>query len=298
MGVVSGGEGGIATAAAHRFDGFVAGEAIVDGTSTRSSQDVGKRCIVEIAQSQIAIVIEATRHHRTIDKHTYLVAKRIAEDVGGILVRSVDVGPTEDPVVLEVDVLGQFIAVAICLPGFGDIPTDERKQVFVLAIEASDIPETEYRDDSLRGTGQSKTHDTIDILLVVGQAIALLRMERYLHLVRTCFEHPNRLGAMEQSAVGSQNRDEAFTTRHTQKIRKMAMKERFAHQVHIKETHLALKTGGEGVELLHRERMGRPMMFGAKDAIEIADVRDFEIATIDHRTRQDKTERNKSTACF
>ena len=136
------GECCIAASAAEWFNGCVTREAVVDGLRSRGGNNLGKRLLKEVAQHHATGMVEATRHHATVYKHTHLIAQGIAENAAVVVATllAFGIGPLKHAVVLNIYVLCHFPAIVAFGPWLRSIVGHELQHLAIGAVESTLIP--------------------------------------------------------------------------------------------------------------------------------------------------------------
>ena len=222
-------------------------------------------------------MVKTARHNGAVDKHAYLVAQSITEHLLHGMGVMLKVGPLEHVVVLKKQVVRKLPAVMALHPRTRLMLSHEPQDGLVHKVVATLVPEAQHHNAATAGSLLGKGHHLVYILPEIGFAVALMRVERDLQLVRQRFEHVSTL--RHQRAVGRDYRHEAFLTRHQHKLWQQRMKERFAHEMKIKKLHLAHKTGGQGVKLFHGHRVLGPRGLWTKHTVEVAHIGYLKIAS-------------------
>ena len=101
-----------------------------------------------------------------------------------------------------------------------------------------------------------------------------------MHLVQTGIYEV--VGVVKQRAVGGQYGHKAFSTRLCHKPGKMRVQSGFAHKVKIEKFYLALQSIGKQVKFVDGHDALCPIGLRAEEAIEVADIGDFEVAARYH----------------
>ena len=101
-----------------------------------------------------------------------------------------------------------------------------------------------------------------------------------MHLVQTGIYEV--VGAVKQRAVGGQYGHKAFAARLCHKPGKMRVQSGFAHKVKIEKFYLALQSIGKQVKFVDGHNALCPIGLRAEEAIEVADIGDFEVAARYH----------------
>ena len=225
-------------------------------------------------------MIETARHNRSIGKHTYLVAQGITESLFTDTLFTLAVRPLEHAVILKIYVIGHTPTVVTLNPRTRHMLFKQFYKPSVCSIVTALIPQTQHDYRSPRSSLLGKTHDTIDILCEVLLSVALMRVERYLHLMRNRFDYILRL--VEQSTVRREHRNKIFFTSSDNELRQMSMQQRFTHQMKIEEFDLTTQTVGKAIELLRCETTLGTHSLWTEYAVKVTDIRYLKIATGDH----------------
>ena len=234
----------------------------------------------EIAQRDIPIVVETAWHHCAVGKHAYLVAQGITESLFTDTLFTLAVRPLEHAVILKIYVIGHAPTVVTLNPRTRHMLFKQFYKPGVCCIITALVPQTQHDYRSARSSLLCKTHDTIDILREVLLSVSLMRMERYLHLMR---KRPDYiLCLVKQSTVSGEHRYETFFTRGDNELWQMSMQQRFTHQVEIEELDLTTQTVGKAIELLRCETALGTHSLWTEYAVKVTDVRYLKIATGNH----------------
>lgn len=104
-------------------------------------KDVVERLVKEVAKRDGSVMVETARHHRAIDKYSYLIAEGVTEHLIDIVGLSFLFGPLEHLVVFDIDSLGKFPSVIALSPSRAtDVLADEVEDSFVMGIKAALVP--------------------------------------------------------------------------------------------------------------------------------------------------------------
>ncbi len=124
-------------------------KAIVKGLGSRGRQNLVERLVEEIAQGDVAGMIEATRHDTTVHQHAYLIAEGIAEDILFLKLGMVGIRPLEHAVVLDVEILPQLPSVVTLCPRTGLVLGNQILNILVRGIVSALIPKTKDDEHTL-----------------------------------------------------------------------------------------------------------------------------------------------------
>ena len=193
-------------------------------------------------------MVEAAWHHGTVNKHTQLIAQGIAEGLfmGVLLVPGI--GPLEHAVELEVYVVGNAPAVVTFGPRTRKAVGKKFHYLIVPALVTALIPQAQNHYRTTCGCCLRKGCHITYVLLGIILAVTLVRMERYLHLMRLCLYYCPGTG--EKSSIGGEHRHKAPFPCRNDELRQMSMKQRFTHKVEIEEFYPPLQTCCNAVELI------------------------------------------------
>ena len=131
----------------------------------------------EIAHPHVAVMVEAARHHRSVGKHTNLVAQGVAEYflcVFGVVLK---VGPFKHVVVLDIQVFGKLPTVIPLRPRLRMMPGNKLQNRLVHAVASALVLKAQHDDTSATGRFTGKCHHFINILLEIFLAVTLMRVQ-------------------------------------------------------------------------------------------------------------------------
>jgi hypothetical protein len=94
----------------------------------------------EIAQRNIAIVVQTTGHYGAIHQHAYLIAQGIAEDLLALVFLTFGIRPFKDAVIFQIDVIQQFIPIIALCPRSWYVGRHQLQQMLIGSIQSSQIP--------------------------------------------------------------------------------------------------------------------------------------------------------------
>ena len=228
-------------------------------------------------------MVQAAGHDGSVDEDSNLIAQRIAEHFLLVIHLMLQVGPLKHIVVLKEQIVREFPSVVSLRPGTRLMLGNKIQNGLVLAVMSALVPKAQHDDAATAGCLHSERHHLADVLSEVCLAVALMRMERNLHLVRQLLQHIGATG--EQRAVGGKHWREALLTRHPHELRQLGMEERLAHKMKIEEAYLTLKSRGQHIKLLQSQRMLRPIGLRTKYTIEVAYIGYFKIASGYHAVK-------------
>ena len=117
-------------------------------------ENIFERLMEEVAQHDIAVMVEAAGHEASVCQHTYLLDKCLAEHLSSLDVTLVflavacflsfffvvEVGPLELSIKLQVEIVAEAESVGTLFPGLRHVLLDEAHHLFVLLIHASLVP--------------------------------------------------------------------------------------------------------------------------------------------------------------
>lgn len=133
---------GVAAAAAERFLGGAVGEAVIDGLGAGRGEDVGKVGFKEIAECELAIVVEATGHDRAVNEYTDLIAQGVTENaLSPIACRHIR--PVELLTGFEINVFGQSAALPTRPPRVREMPGEHGLDIAIERVKAVFIPQAQ-----------------------------------------------------------------------------------------------------------------------------------------------------------
>ena len=98
----------------------------------------------EIAERQIAVVIEAAGHDRSVDEHTDLVTQPVTEAALSP-VRRVELRPVELVVLGQKNAVGKLDAARALLPGRGKALFKQTQDLAVSALASAAVPKTKQK---------------------------------------------------------------------------------------------------------------------------------------------------------
>lgn len=117
-------------------------------------ENIFERLMEEVAQHDIAVMVEAAGHEASVCQHTYLLDKRLAEHLSSLDVTFVflavacflsfffvvEVGSLELSVKLQVEIVAEAESVGTLFPRLRHVLLDEAHHLFVLLVHASLVP--------------------------------------------------------------------------------------------------------------------------------------------------------------
>ena len=149
------------------------------------------------------------------------------------------VGPLKHIVVLKEQIVRELPSVVSLRPGTRLMFGYKVQNGLVLAVVSALVPKAQHYDATTASCFHGERHHLAYIFFKVCLAVALVRMERNLHLVRQLLQQIGATG--EQRAVGGKHWREALLTRHPHELLQLRMEERLAHKMKIEEAYLTLK---------------------------------------------------------
>ena len=190
----------IATTAAQRLHSLVAAETVIYGTCTRRRKNLLQRLLKEITQRNITIMVETTRHHSAVHKHTHLIAQSIAERLFGSTLLGITIWPRKHLVKLQIDIIGQLTTIIALTPRTWQQALNDVQNLAIALLVATLIPQTQHNHRATLGCRLGKLNCIPHILFKISLCITLVRMQRHLHLVGSSINYSR--ATCEQRAIG------------------------------------------------------------------------------------------------
>ena len=159
--------GGVAAFPAQLLGRLSLLEALVNGLGSGGLQDGVQGGFMKVAQGQVALVIQATGHHRAVAQHTDLVPQAIAEHPLAVI-SSTQIRPVEFVAVFQVDLLAQTGATALLGPGPGDKSRHGFQDLTVEFIGAEMPAPAEPTIVDLTTVGITGSYPTVDVPINAG----------------------------------------------------------------------------------------------------------------------------------
>ena len=93
-------------------------------------------------------MVETTRNYTSIDKDTYLIAERIAEDIGFLVLGMLGIGPLEHTVIFDVKILRQLPSIVTLRPWTRLILGNQILDIVVGSIVSTLVPQTKNDENT------------------------------------------------------------------------------------------------------------------------------------------------------
>ena len=266
----------VAAFAAQLLHSLMVGKSAVDPLRPAAFEDLFHSLLMQIAQSQITLVIQAAGDDRSVAQNAQLIPQPVAENLPAAVLCG-QIRPVELVAVFQKYPVSHCDTLSPFLPGLGESFLQHLQDLLIHLISAPLIPKSQYNDLFPLGRfGKGKT--LIDVLLKGNiQLVSLKGMERNVDFVQPGAGKEQLLLLLQEASVGSQDHMKSRIPCKLQKWLQQRVKQRLTHKVKVQIIRPRTEFGQQGSELLQGHGVLFALCAGAEIALQVTQIGDFQI---------------------